>query len=370
MTTPKFQPSPTMLEPLLWVHIALLLGTPWFLGLCLTGLAVGEPLLPSSLEILLLAVPAIALPAWLQWQRPFSPFSIWVVAQPIPELSARQLQILALLRPLPLGIPISESTRWSELIPPLKQKKFGQAWELTQQAIKSTQLVWHPGGWLAIVVGVFLYSILRFLYQIAPLASEYAPFPPALRLFGLVWAGVFLLLASLAMQMGVACLRILLIDPAQFAQTQAFSADQVRSSFTSWGMRIAKLLNFEQDFEGNSRSWNLDFDFAFVPQELFQNLVNWWKRRPIQTKVTREEPPETPAAASEPEPEPETPAAASEPEPEPETPAATSEPEPEPETPAAASEPEPETPAAANEPEPTDQNTASSTDSQDPDAWV
>ena len=69
-------------NPFIWGNIALLAVVPWLLALSMAGLAVGDPVFPEWFEIFLLGFPAIALVAWVQWQQPISPFSLWFVAKP------------------------------------------------------------------------------------------------------------------------------------------------------------------------------------------------------------------------------------------------------------------------------------------------
>jgi hypothetical protein len=288
MITPKFQPSPTIAEPFLWVHIALLLGLPWLLGLCLQGLAVGDPLFPSGLEILLLAIPAITLPVWWQWHKPLSPFSIWVAAKPINELTPSQLKILALLKD-------AATTPQSELTPKqifnlIKQYKFA---ELAQ----SIEISWNPTGWVAIASALLLYSIFRHLYQIAPLAADFAPFPPVLRLLGLVWAFVFLSLSSLILQMGISAARLLLVSPTLYQQTAPLEASQVKSNFTSFGMRLAKFFEFTitESHTTISKTKTASGWLSFELNEnnpifkLWLKLTDLFSKEPIKTTATREE---------------------------------------------------------------------------------
>jgi hypothetical protein len=287
---PKFQPSPTVDEPFLWAHLALVLGVPWLLGLCVGGLAVGEPILPSGLEILLL-VPAIALPAWWQWHKPLSPFSVWVAAKPINELTPSQLKILGLLKDM--SVPSPALPARSELIAMLK--KFSLL-----ELIQAFTPAWNPAGWVAIAVAVFLFTVFRQLYQIAPLATDFAPFPGVLRLLGLVWALVFLALSSLILQMGVSAARILLVSPTLFAQAQPFPASQVKANFTSFGMRLPKFFDFAiaETIAPGSKTKSAKGGISFEVEDTnpLVKFVNLFKRKtaststqpPIQTKVTRE----------------------------------------------------------------------------------
>ena len=85
-------------NPFIWGHLALLAGVPWLLSLSMAGLAVGDPVFPAWFEIILLGFPAIALITWVQWQKPLSPFSLWVVAKPTESLSERDRRVLTLIK--------------------------------------------------------------------------------------------------------------------------------------------------------------------------------------------------------------------------------------------------------------------------------
>ncbi|MGD1849800.1 MAG: low-complexity tail membrane protein [Cyanophyceae cyanobacterium] len=85
-------------DPFLWFHLAALAAVPVGFEACVLGFAAGDPLLPSSLDCLLVgilgAVPLLA----LQWFRPVYPFSVPLVSLRPASLSARQLRILTVAR--------------------------------------------------------------------------------------------------------------------------------------------------------------------------------------------------------------------------------------------------------------------------------
>lgn len=188
-------------EPFLWVHVSLLAAVPLTLVLSMIGLAVGDPVLPGWLETLLLGLPPIALTVWLQWQKPVSPFSLWFMHKPFNALSDDQRKILTLLKD-------------------------------------------YTTGWIAVVAGVFVYVIFRQMYITAPLAAGIIPLPSALRLVGVLWAEVFLLIGSLLWQSGVAAARILLVSEFEFVNTAPYEVEQIKAGFLTLGKRSPKLLEF------------------------------------------------------------------------------------------------------------------------------
>ncbi|MEM9245882.1 MAG: low-complexity tail membrane protein, partial [Cyanobacteria bacterium P01_F01_bin.153] len=67
-------------DPHLWIHLAGLASVPLWLDLCLAGLAVGDPVVPPWLEMGLLGLIGSGPLLWMQWQRPFYPFSLLLFA--------------------------------------------------------------------------------------------------------------------------------------------------------------------------------------------------------------------------------------------------------------------------------------------------
>jgi hypothetical protein len=195
------------MEPFLWIHLALLAAVPLAVVLCMMGLAVGDPVFPGWLEMLALGIPPIALTVWLQWQNPLYPFSLWVLAKPANELSDNQRRVLSILRRRING--------------------------------------WYIGAWIAVVAGLFMYVVFRQIYITAPLAADMAPFPPVLRLLGILWAEIFFLIANLLWQMGVAAARVILVPPSEFNSLAPYEVDRISKEFTIVGKRSPDLLSLE-----------------------------------------------------------------------------------------------------------------------------
>jgi hypothetical protein len=196
-------------HPFIWGNIALLAGVPWLLALSMAGLAVGDPVFPAWFEIFLLGFPAIALVAWVHWQQPISPFSLWFISKPSESLSEPERQILTLV----------------------KQQRNG----------------WYVTGWIAAVVAIAMSAIFCKLYLAAPLAQVIAPFPASLRLFGIVWAEIFFLLSNILAQAGISALRIKLTADSDLKGLQPFAVEKIKNSFTTIGWRSPQLLKFFEE---------------------------------------------------------------------------------------------------------------------------
>src|SRR4028118_1567963 len=85
-------------EPFLWIHLAGLAAVPLALEFVWLGLAVGDPILPVWMELLLIAVVGIAPVLWMQLIRPFDIFSILVLALKPEQLTVEQRRILSLFK--------------------------------------------------------------------------------------------------------------------------------------------------------------------------------------------------------------------------------------------------------------------------------
>jgi hypothetical protein len=196
-------------NPFIWGNIALLAGLPWLIALSMAGLAVGDPVFPEWFEIFLLGFPAIALVSWVQWQQPFSPFSLWFISKPSECLSVQERQILTLV----------------------KQHSNG----------------WYVTGWIATAVAVVLSTIFCKIYISAPLAQAIAPFPAGLRLFGILWAEICFLLSNILLQAGISALRIKLTSESDFQGLQPFALEKIKNSFTSIGWQLPQILKFFEE---------------------------------------------------------------------------------------------------------------------------
>lgn len=187
------------IDPFLWIHLAGVAALPVFLELCLVGFAVGDPLLPPWLELLLVAVIGAAPVIWMQWQRPFYIFSLIVLVLKPDQLTEPQRQLLTLFKSQQIRI-------------------------------------------LAAVVPVLLFLLLRLLYAIAPLTAPVLPFSDDWRLFGLLLAAIGFFGSNLFLQVPVSVLAVMAVSESQFAATTAYPVDQIRQNFSLLGLPVNQIL--------------------------------------------------------------------------------------------------------------------------------
>ncbi|NUN63978.1 low-complexity tail membrane protein [Pseudanabaena biceps] len=213
LPNPNASQKPAALKnnPFIWGNIVLLAGVPWLLGQSMAGLAVGNPVFPAWFEILLLGFPVIALGAWLQWQQPLYPFNLWFVSKPVENLSDRDRQVLTLIR----------------------QHRNG----------------WYMTGWIGLSVALVMGLVFFKMYTAAPLAQEIAPFPAGLRLLGIVWAEVFLLIGNVLLQSGISAIRIQFTDASELSSLSPFAVERVKNSFTNISWRSPLFLKFFEESE-------------------------------------------------------------------------------------------------------------------------
>ncbi|MBW4576794.1 MAG: low-complexity tail membrane protein [Aphanothece sp. CMT-3BRIN-NPC111] len=186
-------------EPFLWIHLAGLAALPLFLELCWVGLAVGDPLLPVWLELVLVASVGIAPILWMQLIRPFDIFSILALAIKPEQLTPKQRRILSLFN--------TPANRF-----------------------------------VAICAAVFMLWVLWQIYRAAPVAASVAFFPPGWRLAGLLLAGWAFLASNLFLQVPVAVLRVLLTSEAVFAKTEPYPVERIPQDFTMPGWQVNQIL--------------------------------------------------------------------------------------------------------------------------------
>jgi hypothetical protein len=215
-------------DPFLWFHVAAIAAVPLTLVLSMLGLAVGDPVFPSWLEILLLGLPPIALSVWLQYSQPIFPYSLWIMYRPADKLAENQLRVLSLLKS-------------------------------------------YATGWVAIVVGVFLYVVFRQIYIAAPLAAGMTFLPSALRLVGILWAVVFFAISALLLQVGIAAARILIMPATEFMAAKPFDPANVARGFFVLGQRSPKL--FESAIVGDRAIESTTVELLDPPYEQAQPTV-------------------------------------------------------------------------------------------------
>jgi hypothetical protein len=186
-------------DPYLWVHVAGLAAVPIALEICLLGLAVGDPLLPTQLELLLVAIVGIVPVLWMQWQKPFYIFSLLIVALKPEQLTLTQRRLL--------------------------------------QRFKAS-----GGRVIAVLVAGVLAFLLGKLSQLAPIAIEAAAFIPQYRGLGLLIAAIAFLGSNLFLQVPVSVLRVMLSSETKLATIEPYPLEQISQDFTLLGWRVKQIL--------------------------------------------------------------------------------------------------------------------------------
>lgn len=187
------------LDPYLWVHLAGLAAVPLWLDICLLGLATGEPVLPTWLELGWVAGIGVLPVAWMQWRRPFCIFSLVFLSLRPDRLSEDRRRLLRLFKD-----PLVKFVT----------------------ALAPIPLLWA----------------LNKLYVLAPLAADLTPFGLGGRWLGLLVAAIAFLLANLFVQVPLSVLRVLLTPQRVFDQLPPYAPEQVRQDFTLLGIRINQIL--------------------------------------------------------------------------------------------------------------------------------
>jgi hypothetical protein len=186
-------------EPFLWIHLSGLAAFPLALELVWLGLAMGEPLLPVWLELLIVGVIGTVPVLWMQLTRVFDIFSILVVAIAPDQLSEEQRRLLSLFD-------------------------------------KKTNKI------LTIAAGILMLWVLWQVYRFAPVAAPVASMVPGWRIAGLLGAGVAFLASNLFLQVPLSVAQVLLTSQAEYEQTEPYPADKIPQSFTIPGIRVKGIL--------------------------------------------------------------------------------------------------------------------------------
>lgn len=184
-------------DPYLWLHAAGIAAVPFWLFLCFLGLAAGESILPSSLEILLVAIAGIAPVVWLQWEKTFCIYSLLAVSLKTDQLNEDQRRILTLFR----------------------QRR-------------------NP---IVIAVGAGLaFLLLKPLYGSAIIAAQSTPIPN--HALGLLVAMLSFLAANLFIQVPLSVLNVLLASDETFQQATPCDPSTIKQHFFEPGLKVDKIL--------------------------------------------------------------------------------------------------------------------------------
>jgi hypothetical protein len=185
-------------DPYLWVHLAGVAAVPIFLELCLVGLGMGNSLMPIWFELLFVGGLGIAPILWMQWQKPFSIFSLLLLAVRSDHLTEDQRKILGLFKD-----PIQRV--------------------------------------LSVAVAIAMAAMLWQLYRVAPVAHGLI-LPSATRGAGLLWAAIAFFFANLFLQVPMSVLRVLLLGDRTLVAAAPYPVEQIPSAFTIAGFRVQKIL--------------------------------------------------------------------------------------------------------------------------------
>ncbi|MBW4506517.1 MAG: low-complexity tail membrane protein [Scytonematopsis contorta HA4267-MV1] len=192
--------SSLLREPILWVHLSGLVTLPFFLGLCLFFLAVGEPLFPELLEIsIIVAIGTLPL-LWMQLRRPFYIFAILGLAVKPEELTEKQRKILCLII----------------------NTKFNR--------------------FLALLSAVILIAVLWNLYYFSPKVASFVAFIPQWRVLGLLASGLAFLASNLFLQIPVSVARAFVTKDTEFDTLEPLPLERIKKDFTILGVRVNKIL--------------------------------------------------------------------------------------------------------------------------------
>ncbi len=186
-------------EPFLWIHLAGIAVVPLALQLVWLSLAVGDPLTPFWLELLILIGVGIVPILWMQWTRPFDIFSLLIVALRPEALSLEQLRLLSLFK---IG----------------KQRL------------------------LSAIAALMMIGALWFIYRFAPLAALTASFVPQGRIVGLLLASVAFLISNLFLQVPISVLGVLFTSEQEWQTTEPYPPEKISQTFTVPGFRVRNIL--------------------------------------------------------------------------------------------------------------------------------
>jgi hypothetical protein len=190
------------LDPYLWLHLSGLAAVPLFLGVCLLGLAISDPVLPVVLEFALVALPGLLLVLWMQFSRPFYIYSLLAVATHPQQLSPQKRQILNRF--------LARKRRgFVGFLPPLLV------------ALLSCWILWQ-------------------IYLWGPIASSAVDWMPQWRALGLLVAAIAFFLANLFTQVPLSVLEVLLTPANQFTTTSALSVEEIPTKFTIIGWQLQR----------------------------------------------------------------------------------------------------------------------------------
>lgn len=192
MTSPRH-------DPYVWIHLAGLATVPFWLDLCLSGLAVGDPVVPPWLELTTLGWVGTVPILWMQLQRPFYIFSIPGLAVRPDKLGEDRRRLLTLQR------------NWGTRI-------------------------------LVCLSAIALFLVLYWLYQLAPIAADMTPFATKSRTAGWLICAVSFLFANLFAQVPATVIPLLLASPSTLENSRPFESTAILKRFMVLGLRVPAIV--------------------------------------------------------------------------------------------------------------------------------
>lgn len=186
-------------DPFLWIHLSGIAAIPILLETVLVGLAIGKPILPDWIELILIGIIGILPILLMQWLRPFDIFSVVMLAIKPEKLNLQQRRILRMFKS-----PVNRI--------------------------------------IAVIVAVVLAVILWQLYRIAPLAFFAVSWLPQYRSLGLVIACLAFLASNLFLQIPVSVMAVMLTSEAKYLATEPYAVEAIRQDFTILGWQVNQIL--------------------------------------------------------------------------------------------------------------------------------
>lgn len=186
-------------EPFLWIHLTGLAVVPLTLELVWVGLAMGDPLFPVWLELVLVGAIGLVPVLWMQWTRPFDIFSLLILAIAPAQLTEAQRRLLSLFKT-------------------------------------------KPNQSLTLVAAVLMLGLLWQIYRVAPLATGIVPVLPQWHLLGLVIAGLAFLASHLFLQIPLSVAQVLFTSESEWSRTLPYPLEKITEDFTIPGVRVNRLI--------------------------------------------------------------------------------------------------------------------------------
>lgn len=185
-------------EPFLWIHLSGIAVAPLALLVMWLALAIGDPITPYWLELVILAIAAILPIFVMQWSRPFEIFSLLIISLRPEFLTTEQRKILSLFK-------------------------------TTKQRIFS------------LITALLMVAVLWGIYLFSPVAALPVTSFPQLRIVGLIIAAIAFLVANLFTQVPVSVVGVLLTKQEVFNTVEPLTVEQIPPSFTVPGFRVRKI---------------------------------------------------------------------------------------------------------------------------------